>query len=225
MKTRLNIISFLILAVFIYAAGYEIYLGTTDFRQGFREGYNRSDRSFSNSGEELPSFNSLGETYYVKLLLDTEGDMPVDSIYNSATGQFYPVEYTGMKFYSQQKASFKSEISGIISSLFMLFIFPLLCICFWKVISSVKRAEIFERSNVRRLRLIGLYLCMLALLIGIPKLIGEIEAKKILAIEGYSIISGEWFVSSLWIYALISFLVAEIFAIGLRLKEEQDLTI
>lgn len=215
MKTRLNILSLLILAVFIYATGHEIYLGATDFRQGANE-----RRSY----KEDPS-DSLEPPYYLDLMLNSKGDVPVDSIYNKNTGRFYPVEYTSMKFYPKKEKSSWYIIMACFSSVFIILLFPVLIVCFWNVISSVKQARIFEHNNIRRLRIIGLCFCLLAILTGIPNLIMEIEAKKFLSIDGYSIVSGEWFASSLWIYALISFLVAEIFAIGLRIKEEQDLTI
>lgn len=219
MKTRLNIFSLLIVLVFVYAAGYEIYLGSTDFRQGFREGYHDSYQKRNSSASDTP-----GSPYYLKLVLNTEKDMPVDSVYNKATERYCPAEYTAIKFYPKER-SIGLEIVSLFCTLFIFFIFPVLVICFWKVIASVKQAKIFDRKNIRRLRIIGLCFSLLAILLGIPEFVMEMEAKKTIVIEGYTIVSGEWFRSSLWIYALISLLVAEIFAIGLRLKEEQDLTI
>lgn len=219
MKTRLNILSLLIVLVFVYAAGYEVYLGATDFRQGFREGYNDSYQR-----RNSPTSDTPGSPYFLNLVLNTEKDMPVDSVYNKATGRYYPAEYTSIKFYLKEDPKWV-EISTVFCALFIFCTFPLLVICFWKVIASVKQAKIFEYNNIRRLRIIGLCFSLLAVFTGIPELVMEIEAKKLIEIDGYSIISGGWFQSSLWIYALISFLVAEIFAIGLRLKEEQDLTI
>ncbi len=219
MKSRLNILSLLIVLVFVYAAGYEVYLANTDFKQGFREGYSSVE---VNDGLEV---KTPGVPYYIKLGLDTEGYMPVDSIYSKTTEKYYKVEYTSMKFYPHQEASSLYNIASMISSFAMMIIFFILIIAFWKVISSVKRAVIFERCNIRRLRIIGFCFALIALLSGILEFIVVIETKKLITIDGYSILSGEWFASSLWIYALISFLIAEIFAIGLRLKEEQELTI
>lgn len=220
MKTRLNILSLLILAVFIFAAGYEVYLGATDFRQGYNERSNTTTTTYRKEASK-----SLELPYYIDLTLNTKGDIPVDSIYSEKTGCFYPVEYTSMKIYPKEESPFWLILVVFCATFLIMLIFPLLIICFWKVISSVKQAKIFEHNNILRLRIIGLCFSLLAVLAGIPDFLMEIEAKKLVAIDGYSIVSGGWFSSSLWIYALISFLVAETFAIGLRLKEEQDLTI
>lgn len=222
MKTRLNIFSLLIVSIFILATAYEVYTGMTDFRQGFKEGYSKGNEW----GTERPSAaEQLGMPYYLKLSLNTTGDMPVDSVYNKVTQKYHPAEYTAIKFYPQEDTSFLIEINNIFMSLLIMIVFPVLIVCFWKVITSVKKAIIFERNNIRRLRIIGSCFALLAVFTGIPQLLMEIEATRAIAIEGYSIIRGEWFMSSLWIYSLISFIVAETFAIGLRLKEEQDLTI
>ena len=225
MKTRLNILSLLILAVFIFAVGYEIYIGGVDFRQGFRDGYN--DRRIQNNETTAtsPTSEKFGNPYFLRLLLNTEKDAPVDSIYNKKTGQYHTAEFTTVKIYSQADTSLSYMSFAILSTLILLFVFPTLVICFWSVILNINKEKIFDRSNIRSLRIMGVCFCLLAFCLGIPELILEIQAKEIIDIEGYSIVSGEWFMSSLWIYALISFLIAEVFAIGLRLKEEQDLTI
>lgn len=222
MKTRLNIFSLLIVFIFIFATAYEVYNGMTDFRQGFKEGYSKG----AEMGTECSSATEkLGVPYFLKLSLDTKGDMPLDSVYNKVTRKYHPAEYTAIKFYPQEDSCFLIEITNLFMSLLIMVVFPLLIVCFWKVIASVKKAIIFERNNIRRLRIIGLCFALLAVFGGIPQLLMEIEATRTIAIEGYSIIRGEWFMSSLWIYSLISFIIAETFAIGLHLKEEQDLTI
>ncbi|MDD2438113.1 MAG: hypothetical protein PHG27_08535 [Massilibacteroides sp.] len=40
MKIRLTILGILLVAVFIFAVGHKIYLGSVDFRQGMKKRYN-----------------------------------------------------------------------------------------------------------------------------------------------------------------------------------------
>lgn len=226
MKTRLNILSILILSIFIYAIGYEFYLGSVSFRQGFREGM-ESRTQVRHGVEEAasPSWGQLGEKHTLTLMLDTKADYPVDSIYNRKTGTYLPMEYETIQVYS--KESMPLHILLLMPFLFVLTIIllPTLFIYFWKVLSAIKSAKIFTTENIHRLRVIGFCFCMLAFMVGLVQYLTLLETKKLIDVEGYTLVSGEWFASSLWIYGLIAFLIAEVFAIGLKMKEEQELTI
>ncbi|MDR1161183.1 MAG: DUF2975 domain-containing protein [Tannerellaceae bacterium] len=97
------------------------------------------------------------------------------------------------------------------------------CVQFYKLIISVARSKIFEWSNVRRLRYIGGILIAFTLLDLVLGLLLILRAKEYISVSGYHL--GKELDAIPLILGLFFLLVAEIFAKGLRLKEEQELTI
>lgn len=222
MKTRLNILTVLLLTLFACSIGYEVYKGSVDFRQGFRTGYESHESLRKSDYQEV---KALGEKRSLTLMLNTDKDMPVDSIYNKKTGSYYPVEYSSIAVYTKDEEPAVIFVTQIAYGFFSLFLLPLLFVCFYKTITAIKSGNFFYRGNIVKLRLMGLAFCALAFLEGVCSYYILKYTKDLFEFNGYSIVSGEWFASSFWIYGLISFLVAEVFAFGLKLKEEQDLTI
>jgi hypothetical protein len=123
------------------------------------------------------------------------------------------------------------EIEEIRYSLYYMIPFTLLlfvlmivaCVQFCKLIMSVAKSKIFEWSNVRRLRYIGgtlIALFLFEFILGIPF---WLKAKDYVSFSNYRLDpeSDALFL----ILGLFFLLIAEIFAKGLRLQEEQELTI
>ena len=86
--------------------------------------------------------------------------------------------------------------------------------CFFRFILNVNRNEVFEWDNVLMLRLTG---------------IGQLV--MVLSISGFGLLNGHVFTEvydeyfDILIFSVFNLIVAEAFAIGLKLKQEQDLTI
>jgi hypothetical protein len=85
---------------------------------------------------------------------------------------------------------------------------------FKKIMLSVKNLETFSLNNVKRFRRIGLYILMLFFLEGYTIIRFEYGVQKAVAFDFTSLL-----------YVLIFFIIAEIFKEGLRLRQENDLTI
>jgi hypothetical protein len=97
------------------------------------------------------------------------------------------------------------------------------CVQFYKLIVSVAGSKIFEWSNVKRLRYIGGVLIALFLFEFITGMIFLLRVGEYISLPGYHLDSE--INAVLLISGLFLLLIAEIFAKGLRLKEEQELTI
>ena len=95
---------------------------------------------------------------------------------------------------------------------------------FLKIIFAVNKAIIFEWINVKRLRRMGIGLVIMFIASAIIVTNQNYIALKVIEIENYDIINSAYD-GIILMLGMISFLVAEIFAMGLKLKEEQDLTI
>lgn len=96
---------------------------------------------------------------------------------------------------------------------------------FAKLIIAINKSRIFDWKNVRRLRWLGAILILNFICSAFPAYISAYELSGVFSISGYSVnLSG--LVSKLTlVLGLVALIVGEVFAIGLKMKEEQDLTI
>ena len=119
-----------------------------------------------------------------------------------------------------------SGIIGLVSTPVFLLLIIWAGLSFFRFIRDVQRQQIFIRSNVKRLRVI----CWMLLFVGIMKnLFAGMDYFLLLkdshvSFPGYQI-AGFEFQYSIFFLALLFGLFAEIFALGVKLKEEQELTV
>ena len=86
--------------------------------------------------------------------------------------------------------------------------------CFVNFILNINRNQVFEWGNVYMLRLTGIGLAVVVLLI---------SAEEFFHGRGFTEVFEDYF--DVLIFCVFNLIVAEAFAIGLKLKEEQALTI
>lgn len=86
--------------------------------------------------------------------------------------------------------------------------------CFFRFILNVNQNEVFVWDNVLMLRLTG---------IGLLVTVFAVSAEELL--NGGSITAACDEYISILIFCVLNLIIAEVFAIGLKLKQEQDLTI
>ena len=96
---------------------------------------------------------------------------------------------------------------------------------FYKLINAINHEVIFDWMNVRRLNRIGRNLLISFILTQAYMITNYWEATRLFELEGYE--HNFWcdFQPMTLIMGLIALLVGRIFAIGLQMKEEQELTI
>lgn len=120
-----------------------------------------------------------------------------------------------------------------VSMTIMLIITPLLiwlfvwgCVSFFQFIHDIQKGKIFIPLNVRRLRVIAGFLFLAGLLINLTSGLDYYYLIKDNGIEvpGYQIVDFH-FQHQAFFIALFFALFAEIFALGVKMKEEQDLTV
>lgn len=206
MKTRLNLLSLVLLLIF------GLHIGNSMLR-----GSNRAQRDLENSQIELNHSSWLE--------LDTHHPIVIDSIFNEKRNVWMPVQTETVTLFIPDRGSLSYLFSDFMFLFVSLFFLLILMVCFYKVIKSVKDAIFFDRKNIKRLRLIGICFLALWIAINIRSLVMSWTFSALFENTVYSLKLEGLQDPSFLIYAFIAFLVAEIFAIGLRLKEEQDLTI
>lgn len=117
-------------------------------------------------------------------------------------------------------------IVGLVVAPAFLFMAIWAVVSFFRFIRDVLRQRIFIPFNVRRLRVI----CWMLVLVGIMRNLSVVMDYFLLlkgsgvSFPGYQVADYE-FEYSTFFFALLFGLFAEIFALGVKLKEEQDLTV
>lgn len=214
MKKRLNILCVLILLVLSYSVFQSIYYASSALKDGFVYGFESAKSGIDdmNKGKNMHSFRLIPNNY-----TDYK-----DSIYNEATGRYEGAHYLevamNVKEVSINDISlylFMAENLGIIVSI----------IWFGLFIRNINRGFIFCWENVKRLRRLGWLLigCFIASLM--PIIINAYELSESVNIKNYDITFFEGMSFLTLILGIIALIVAETFAMGLKLQEEQELTI
>ncbi len=211
MKRRLNILCVVVVLILLYPIfQYGYYFGL-----GARMGVEMQGKKEQTL--EILNMKTIS--------LTPDKFMFTDSVYNAMSGEKVPAIYGQMVVNVPMKpnpwifmASKLLPMVSLMASLATLVIFFL-------VIVSVNHLDIFTWKNVSRLRWIGSllvvsYLCML-----VPFLLDGYELSKAFALEGYSLAQSDLATFMTPVLGIVAFIVAEVIAIGLKIKEEQDLTI
>jgi hypothetical protein len=148
-----------------------------------------------------------------------------DSVVNQKTGEQMPLLLTETQvLYNIQLSPWLWAV--IYLSGFIDWILAIMAIVtFIRLIVNINHAQIFAWSNVKLLRKLGFQLLGIYLMVVIMVITDCMAASQNIEIAGYA---PNWmigFTNSNLLFALVSLLAAEVFAMGLRLQEEQDLTI
>ncbi len=148
-----------------------------------------------------------------------------DSIYNHTTESYIPIQHREIiaRSQSQTDTAFLSPIVSIMLAIIILMIYTL--VCFVKLIKNINRTEIFSWRNVSLLRRIGVSTIGIFIANLLLSYTNLLQIQKDFSFTSYYIGFDNHSDMLQVIIGLVCFLFAEIFAMGLKIKEEQDLTI
>lgn len=216
MKTKLNITFIIMLLLVAVNLGSDIQEASKDFWQGFNLGFNSVEQEGVVS---LYGINMERDEYNMN-----------DSIYNSKTNSFDRVTLKKEQFIiiANQDKKTENETLNLILSLITFVSIIYFWLVFIKVVLSVNRNStvIFTQKLENRLKKCSISLAIFAIC-QITYRYSELSAAKdYFAHEGYRLTTNG--VSSDIMLLVIStgiFMVAEIFTIARKMKEEQELTI
>lgn len=214
MKRKFNFIALLILIALASSFVVTIQRSIDDFVAGFNEG-------IENSEEYLPKSAWLdivqeGETSY---------DYKLESKDHSEGIQFIPRSVIVKQVHMENKSV---NILFGISNLFILFnILTSVCaiVFFVKFILRVNKGAVFEECILFYLTMLGWSLILSFISMVIVSVLFHQINTELFHIEGYKIVSSHT-IPFFWLLAgLTILLVKQFIAIGIKLKEEQELTI
>lgn len=215
MKTKLNLLCVCILLGLLLSTSMNISMGVQTFSAAYKAGY----ESAKQGRKEMPNYKMVC-TLPSNILEETG---KVTNIKNSSQAPIIPF-VSLIEVPKNNHPGWSATISGICS--LVMIIAGIFCLIqFFKLIRNINRGDIFSWKNVKYLRKLGWALILLFLCTFFTIVIGNYEAAQVLELKGCEYSNIFAFSDPSFILGFISLLVAEVFARGLKLKEEQDLTI
>ena len=221
MKKQLNLICVLIFFFVGLSLLPSIYLMGNAFVDGFSAGMSQAEKvheqGVTNISAEVLSPQALN--LWPKSLAATS-----DKIFNQRDQEWYPASQIKTLVWVKSKELGITQLGGLLTLISLIFIVKAI-IQFYKLINAINHEVIFDWLNVRRLNRIGRNLLISFVLTQAYVLMNYWASIRLFELEGYEHNIGCDFQSMTLIMGLIALLVGRIFAIGLQMKEEQELTI
>ena len=199
-----------IIAIIAMAANF--FLNFEDGWSSFLEGYHEGARTYKSVPDNL---------YRVSLEVKPLESIANDSIFNQVAGQKVPYWTSEITTYTQP--SLWITLVMIISALSM-FAFIIGFYLFVRFLLEVSKRNVFCEANVWRIRFFVYSYTAIVISMELFAWIAGGAAIAQTQIPGYQIIDHAE-TSPEWMPVIMMIILAECFAIGVKMKEEQDLTI
>lgn len=206
MKTRMNILCLLVFLLMGFSVVETAYYFTIGLKAG---------------ADPNPTMRNLE---YVSVLPD-DMTLLTDSVFNVKSQTYVPATYSHLLISVDTPENLWEQVARGLMVLAAVGCFLQAALYFLRLIIAINRSEIFSWDNVHRLRKVGLLMLSGFLLQGAQLWILFHRLDEVFAMQGYSFSLREALSLSNLLLGLVALIVAEVFAIGLRLKEEQELTI
>lgn len=230
MKRRLNILCVVVLLVLGWSVGKSLYhmyiaieVGVEKGLEMARNADSTEDLERSKDFEALTNITTVG--LVPRVITEKAGTLMCDSAYNVKSGEFVPVAHgllmVGLK---TPKSLGVWVLAGVLSWVSLIAIIWAL-VLFVRIIVAINRSDIFSWLNVRRLRRLGLLLILEFGCTCLSAYLTLCSLREVFALEHYELDLPDTVNITTLMLGLVALIVAEVFAIGLKMKEEQDLTI
>lgn len=219
MKKQLNMICVLIFLVVGLSLLPSIFFVGQAFVDGFK--YGMSQEKESSENKTVGRMSPIGLNLWPESFTRTAFN---NKITNLKDHQDYPVMMVKAMIWIKNKDMGLMQFGGILSLISLFFIIKAI-VNFYKLINTINHGVIFDWSNVRRLNRIGRFLLISFGFAQVYMLLTYLTVHRVVELEGYRFNFWLDCESMNLVIGLTALLVARIFAIGLQMKEEQDLTI
>lgn len=219
MKKQLNLICILIFFFVGLSLVPSIYSMGNGFVDGFKEQMSQAEEAH---GQETTHINA--EILSPLALNLWPKSLTSDKLLNQKDQEWYPASHIKTLVWAKSKDVGIARYVSFLALIGLFFIIKAI-IQFYKLINAINHEVIFDWMNVRRLNRIGRNLLISFMMTQTYMLMNYWTATRLFELEGYE--HNLWcdFQSMTLIMGLIALLVGRIFAIGLQMKEEQELTI
>ena len=217
MKKQLNIICVLIFLVVGLSLVPSTYMMCKGFMDGFNYGMSQAKETHEDSSEEI--LTPVGINLWPKSLIGS-----ADQVLNQKDQKMYQTTFLKLMVWIKPQDAGVMRYAGWLSIAGLFFVI-LAVMHFYKLINAINKEVIFDWINVRRLNKIGYYLLISFAMMQAYLFLTYLTVNRVIELKGYNLNYWCDFQSMNLILGLIALLISRIFAIGLRMKEEQELTI
>ncbi|MDE6804725.1 MAG: DUF2975 domain-containing protein [Muribaculaceae bacterium] len=219
-KTSINLLCVLIIVTIGLSLVMPVYYIGYSFGYGFAESIKNDNPLITESTIPMKGYD-MAFNPDIELFLH-----PVDSV-RAADGVTYPaVIQRAEVFVPADTYMTVSSVGTLILNILSMLMGITVLIAFIKFVYNINKEHIFEHKNVRLLRLLGTLLIFMALCSTASGLLDDHILSRIgFELQGYSV-STYWTIPwTTLIIGLAALLMAQVWARGIDLKEEQALTI
>lgn len=231
MKRRLNILCVIVMLVLSYSVIESLYYMGVGVSVGVKAGIEIAEdvKNNNSASDRHTKSHELANMKYVALLphaiAGKEGELLNDSIYNEKTGKFVPAMYSTMAIGIETQESVVSKVLSGLAKLLGIVTVVWAMVLFIKIIVAINRSDIFNWRNVRYLRRLGVLLIISFGCSLLSEYLSLYNLREVLSLPSYDLTLSDMVSTTTLVLGLSALIVAEVFAIGLKMKEEQDLTI
>lgn len=220
MKRRLNILCLVVMLVLSYSVleqGYYIFLGA---KMGAQTGL-----ELGKKGSDIAAYKELMNLKVVNLIPSSmeSFDFFRDSVYNEKSRSYVPAAYSSLMV----SVDSHDSVGKVVAKYLLIYLhlgFSLWAVVlFIRLIISINKSDIFNWRNVRRLRIFVYALISVSLLFELQQWGIYHDLASQVQLEGYEVLPYSF--KYAWFNYMLLALFTEIFAIGVKIKEEQDLTV
>ena len=214
MKRRLNILCLVVMLVLSYSVleqGYYIFLGA---KMGAQTGL-----ELGKKGSDIAAYKELMNLKVVNLIPSS-----MES-FDFFSRSYVPAAYSSLMV----SVDSHDSVGKVVAKYLLIYLhlgFSLWAVVlFIRLIISINKSDIFNWRNVRRLRRLGMALVVSFCCTFASSYLDFIGIDTVFSLHGYELSLSELVSTTTLVLGLCSLIVGEVFAIGLKMKEEQDLTI
>lgn len=180
-----------------------------DAVSGFVDGWNDS-KGKTELHEQLPQ----------TLVVKADGSLAPDSLFSRVQDEYLP--YTSSTLKVEGAAGSKwSLLWGLVFPFSLVAVYGFYCVM--RTVWSVTKGEVFTRKNVRRMRVFVYSVIAVGIFSELMQWGMYHDLASAVELKGYVI--EPYTLKYPWFTYILQALFTEIFAVGVKLKEEQDLTI
>ena len=200
-------------------------------KESIRSGYDGDEFRIINNEQDFDESRSLN--YPIMYFLEVKPLLGYrhfpDQVQNLKSGENYPVRYTQIEIALPETKELTGRVKylnalNVVVVLFIVVIYVIIPFTFILLIRSLYNGWVFHFKNIKRTRKLGLLLIMIYLLGLLSDFISYTIHNELFRFQDYKVVF-QFTQNYLLIMGLSILLMSEILARGLKLKEEQDLTI
>lgn len=216
MKKRLNLFCLCVIAAFLLSVSGNVQMIVRIFINGFEIGMKAAEE-----GGEMPVLPAYKQIH----TMPTDLTEVTGTVTNLKDGSQLAIKPLVSLVECSSMPTSSAALWEAMAALVVIVGFIYTTVYFCKLIVQINRNIVFDWTNVKYLRRIGWGLIAIFFCAFVSVWITNYQLSQVVALKGTEFNLLLAFSDPTFILGFIALLAAEVFALGLRLKEENDLTI